>query len=138
MNFTQKLGRYVRLVALSEVNGMSWVAAAEIDIIATGISECVKTLQINVTAKPCEELAIIYEINGESGTGETEITVTESDDVGLFLNSDIVTDTIKAPDAIVLPSNTINSIGLGQSGLYTVRSTLDLVSGIFHIQFYCM
>ncbi|MBC3846765.1 discoidin domain-containing protein [Winogradskyella echinorum] len=126
VNFTEKLGRYVRLVALSEVNGNPWTSVAEIDIIATGIVECVKTLQINVTSKPCEELAIIYEINGESGTGETEITVTEGDDIGLFLNSDIVTYTVEDPNAIVLPSNTINNISLGQSGVYTVRSTIGI------------
>ncbi|EDP70380.1 galactose oxidase-related protein [Flavobacteriales bacterium ALC-1] len=130
VNFTEKLGRYVRLVALSEVNGNPWAAAAEIDIIATGVTDCVKTLQINVTSKPCEELAIVYEINGESGTGETEINVTVGDDIGLFLNSDVAY-TVEDPNAIVLPSNTINNIGLGQSGVYTVKSTLDLVPGNF-------
>jgi hypothetical protein len=131
VNFTEKLGRYVRLVGLSEVNGNPWGSAAEIDIIATGITECAKTLQINVTSKPCEELAIVYEINGESGTGETEINVTVGDDIGLFLNSEIVTYTVEDPNATILPSNTINNIGLAQSGLYTLRSTLNIVPGSF-------
>ncbi|MFP4845586.1 discoidin domain-containing protein [Winogradskyella sp. PE311] len=47
-NFTNAIGRYVRLVALSEVNGNAWASAAEISLIRTVPTACVKTIQISV------------------------------------------------------------------------------------------
>jgi len=80
------------------------------------------------TVITCENLEIVYDINGESGSGDTEITVTEGDDITLSINlEDVTMYTVTDPNGVDLSTNanTINDIAINQSGLYTVTTILD-------------
>ncbi|WP_051209827.1 discoidin domain-containing protein [Gelidibacter mesophilus] len=79
-----------------------------------------------VDGKSCEDLEIVYEINGVRNSGATEITVNEGDDVGLFLNIETVDHTLRAPDGSILNNNIITDITNAQAGLYTINTTLDM------------
>src|SRR5690606_39170059 len=69
----------------------------------------------------CENLAIIYEINGQRGSETTEISVIEGDDVGLFLNLNSVDYSVTNPDGVVLSSPILNNITTAQAGVYSIR-----------------
>src|SRR4029453_712549 len=43
VRFTAKTGRYVRLVALSEINGQPWTSAAELNVLGTAASSSTTT-----------------------------------------------------------------------------------------------
>ncbi|MFT5847916.1 discoidin domain-containing protein [Psychroserpens sp.] len=77
------------------------------------------------TIMSCENLEIVYDINGESGTGETDLFVSVGDDIGLSLNLQDVAYTVTAPDGSVVPGNVINDIAISQSGLYSVNSIIN-------------
>ncbi|NHF61237.1 DUF1929 domain-containing protein, partial [Flavobacteriaceae bacterium TP-CH-4] len=74
VSFTPKQGRYVRLRALSEVNGNPWTSAAEVEIVVSDSSlNCTDLLTINVTAPPQGSLLQV------SGTGRTVSSFAPSD-----------------------------------------------------------
>ncbi|GGW73958.1 putative secreted protein (Por secretion system target) [Winogradskyella epiphytica] len=82
-------------------------------------------LGIVVDGSSCEDLEIVYEINGESNSGASEITLNEGDDLGLYLNSNSVDYTVRAPDGSILNANEINGITNADAGLYTINSSLE-------------
>ncbi|SDI03241.1 discoidin domain-containing protein [Winogradskyella thalassocola] len=73
----------------------------------------------------CENLEIVYDINGDIDSGFSEISVNVGDDVGLFLNSESIDYTLRAPDGSIINSNVLDDITLAQSGLYSINSTLS-------------
>ena len=50
--FTETAGRYIRLVADSEVNGNIWTSGAELDIIGTEVTTATPTATVTSTPKP--------------------------------------------------------------------------------------
>ncbi len=80
-------------------------------------------LEIVVEDNSCENLAIVYEINGERDSGASEITVNAGDEVGLFLNSESVPYTVTDPNGSVLSSHIISDITTNQAGVYSVSAT---------------
>jgi hypothetical protein len=78
-----------------------------------------------IDEKACENLSIVYEVNGQSDTGDSEIIVNEGDDVSLYLSSDEVDFITIAPDGSILNINLIENITTAQSGLYTIYSPLS-------------
>lgn len=80
---------------------------------------------IVIDDKACENLSIVYEVNGQSGTGDSEITVNQGDDVSLSLSSEDVDYTLRAPDGSILSNNLLENITIAQSGLYSINSPLN-------------
>jgi hypothetical protein len=67
VRFTAKTGRYVRLVALSEINGQAWTSAAELNVFGTAVaspptSSLIPQQQMRVVSVDSQELG------GENGT----------------------------------------------------------------------
>lgn len=77
---------------------------------------------IVIDDRSCENLTIVYEVNGVSGSGDSEITVNVGDDVELSLSSEAVDFTLRGPDGSILTSNMITDITIPQAGLYSIYS----------------
>ena len=69
---TPTLGRYLKLVALSEINGNKWTSAAEIGIRATSNNTAVEA----VTGKPVQAPAGIYDLQGRKLTNDASLFTT--------------------------------------------------------------
>ena len=80
------------------------------------------SLEIVVEDNSCENLEIVYEINGERNGGVSEITVNAGDEVGLFLSSQSVPYIVKDPGGILLNSHIISNITTAQAGVYSVSA----------------
>lgn len=69
---TPTLGRYLKLVALSEINGNKWTSAAEIGIRAASNNTAVEA----VTGKPAQVPAGIYDLQGRKLTDDPSLFTT--------------------------------------------------------------
>ncbi len=69
---TPTLGRYLKLVALSEINGNKWTSAAEIGIRAASNNTAVEA----VTRKPVQAPAGIYDLQGRKLTNDASLFTT--------------------------------------------------------------
>ena len=86
---------------------------------------CSTTIEIRLPSnESCDDLAIAYTINNAPGSGETEITVTEGDNISLFSNLENVEYIISGPDGIILENNSLDGISIDEAGIYTLTATL--------------
>lgn len=92
LKFAEKVGRYVKLVALSEVNGNAWTTAAEIKLIGcnitTGNNEIIEQMDVKAFPVPAKDIIrinlpfndgisaydyTVYSMNGQTmSSGQTQ------------------------------------------------------------------
>ncbi|WP_051209826.1 galactose oxidase-like domain-containing protein [Gelidibacter mesophilus] len=77
---------------------------------------------------PCDDVTLVYEVNGKRDNGAKELTLKVGDSIGFFLNKDDIDfEEIKVigPDGeTFLNSNIINGITTAQAGVYQATFTL--------------
>ncbi|MBO3097275.1 discoidin domain-containing protein [Gelidibacter pelagius] len=105
ISFTEKQGRYVRLVALSEGGNNDWASAAEIRVISEVITPCIKTIQINVGT------AYIYDGStwSPSDPNSTELGIYDS--IRINSGDAVISNSLSCYSVIVAPGAglTVNS-----------------------------
>lgn len=125
VNFTAKMGKYLRLVSLSEVNGNLWTAAAEIDVITTVPpitsqsqentlnikSEEIKPFEVNVYPVPFKDHINIIAKGGEASEKNIRI---------LDLRGKVIyEDKIPANKEFTIPTSNISK------GIYIIEISGD-------------
>lgn len=84
-----------------------------------------KEIDVILNTGPCDDIALIYEINGIKNNGMKEISVLAGDDVALYLDPEFADYTITRSDGTVLNSNILDNIIVSQSDTYTVSYVIE-------------
>ncbi|WP_169817225.1 LamG-like jellyroll fold domain-containing protein [Gelidibacter algens] len=122
VNFPEKQGRYVRLVAIS--NQEKGASAAEIRIIKTDYIPCEKTLQINV------EIPKTYTFNGAWSSGDPSGVSGQFDEIIIDSGNAVISENTICQSVTINPGASLSiedAIG-NTSVILTVKSGLTLNS----------
>src|SRR5882672_6889858 len=97
VRFTAKTGRFVRLVALSEINGHAWTSAAELNVFGTAVvsiptSSLIPQQQLRVVSVDSQELV------GENGAATNAL----DSNPGTFWHTEWAQRTAPLPHTLVL------------------------------------
>lgn len=124
VQFTEKEGRYVRLVALEVNTARPWASAAEIRIVKTDYISCEKTLQINVEIPKTYTYNGTWSPNDPSGeSGQFDDLIINSGDAVISQNTLCENITINPGAALFIE----DAIG-NTSVILTVKNALTLNS----------
>jgi len=127
VNFTETLGRYVRLLALSEVRAnRPWAAVAELNILRKVPTECVKTIDINVDEK------IVFTYNNGWLTNDPNGVANFNDTILIESGEAVISMNTEGDDISVDPgaSLTVNSGVTLTTKTTTLKSTSQLYSSL--------